>query len=156
MKLKVQPLNEEAFAPFGQVLIPLAQPGRVDDMARLENRREAADPMLSIIRVEPKALPLDATVMERHPHSTQTFVPLAVRRYLIVVAPHAGDGGPDMTKARAFVAEGRQGISYNADTWHHGLTVLDGPADFAVFMWNDGGPEDTEFVDLAGPVTILP
>ena len=54
---------------------------------------------------------------------------------------------------KAFVATGRQGVTYRPDTWHHGLTVLDRPGRFAVFMWRDGGPGDEEFVPVA-PFTI--
>lgn len=43
-----------------------------------------------------------------------------------------------MTRATAFVAEPRQGVTHGADVWHHGLTVLNAPARFAVFIWHDG------------------
>jgi ureidoglycolate lyase len=80
-------------------------------------------------------------------------VPIDVARWLIVVAPHAKAGGPDLAAVRAFIATGRQGVTYKPDTWHHGLTVLDKPGRFAVFMWRDGGKGDEEFVPVA-PFTI--
>ena len=45
------------------------------------------------------------------------------------------------------------GMAYRPNTWHHGLTVLDRPGRFAVFMWRDGGKGDEEFVPVA-PFTI--
>ena len=154
MEIVPQPLTADAFAPFGQVFATLDAPGRVDDLARLENRRADAAVMLSTVHVPPTALPLNATVMERHRFSSQTFVPMDVARYLIIVAPPAAGGGPDLAGVRAFVAGAGQGISYNADTWHHGMTVLDRPGHFAIFMWNDGSDGDTEFLTLPEPFVV--
>ncbi len=75
---------------------------------------------------------------------------------LIIVAPHAADGGPDIAHARAFRTEGQTGLTYGADVWHHPLTILGAPASFAVFMWRDGGPDDEEFVDVAPTVVRTP
>jgi ureidoglycolate lyase len=91
--------------------------------------------------------PLKSELMERHEFSSQTFVPVDVTRWLIVVAPHAAKGGPDMAGARAFVATGKQGVTYKPNTWHHGLTTLDEPGRFAVFMWR-AGTRDEEFVPV--------
>lgn len=154
MEITAQPLTPEAFAPFGQVFATLDAPGRLDDLARLENRRADAAVMLSTVHVPPTALPLNATVMERHRYSSQTFVPMDVARYLVIVAPHAADGGPDLSGVQAFIATSGQGISYNADTWHHGMTVLDRPGHFAIFMWNDGSDGDTEFLTLPAPFAV--
>ena len=101
-----------------------------------------------------RALPFTAVEMERHRFSSQTFLPLDVARYLVLVAPNAEGGGPDMARARAFVADGSQGISYAAGTWHHPMTVFDRIGSFAVLTWLDGGPQDEQFVQLAEPVEI--
>jgi ureidoglycolate lyase len=154
MKHVVQPLTAEAFAPFGQVFTPPAEPGRIDDAVALDNRRAKARPMLLLATVPPSTLPLTAVKMERHPYSSQTFVPMGLSRYLVVVAPKDAQGNPDVAQVRAFVATAEQGVSYNADTWHHPVTVLDAPARFAVFMWNDGSSADTEWHDLSTPFEV--
>ncbi|MEQ9639172.1 MAG: ureidoglycolate lyase [Alphaproteobacteria bacterium] len=153
--LKTEPLSAEAFAPFGDVFQAPAQGARLDRAETLSNRRGAdAAPCLLLATLAPSALPLEATLMERHPHSSQTFVPMAGGRYLVMVAPHAVAGGPDMARARAFIASPGQGVTYRPDTWHHGATVLDRDTTFAVFMWNDGSDDDTEFLPLDRPVTV--
>jgi ureidoglycolate lyase len=81
-------------------------------------------------------------------------VPIDVGRWLVLVAPHAADGGPDMREARVFLAGPQHGITYAANVWHHPLTILDRPATFAIFMWLAGGNGDEEFVTLREPVTI--
>ena len=118
----------------------------------------------------------DVRVLERHPFTTQTFVPLAAdaaaTRYLVVVAPDAaprggraaaaaaGDGHvpheplPDVGRLRAFVATGRQAVTYAAGTWHAPMVALGrvGTAvDFVVVQFANGvGAEDCEEVELVG------
>jgi ureidoglycolate lyase len=154
MRLILEPLTAEAFAPFGDVLAAPADPGRVYIEAALDNRRAHARPSLSFSTREPAALPLTSTTMERHRHSSQSFVPMEAGRWLVLVAPHGADGGPDMARARAFLAAPDQGVTYGADVWHHPSTVFDRIARFAIFMWKDGGPEDDEFVEVA-PFTVV-
>ncbi len=152
----IEPLTQERFRPFGDVLAPPVEAGRIYFDQALANHRPTVGASLSLSRVDAaRSLPLEAVQMERHPMSSQSFVPLGPVRFLVVVAPHGPDGKPDVANVRAFLAEGGQGVTYGADVWHHPLTVLDVPAGFAVFMWRDGGPEDEEFVDVE-PFTILP
>ena len=40
------------------------------------------------------------------------------------------------------------------NVWHHPNTVFGAPAQFAVFMWRDGGKGDEEFFTLPEPVKI--
>ena len=154
MEVVPQPLTREAFAPFGDVIDVPDAAGRTYYEDALGNLRPAARPSLSLsLKAETPDRPLRADTLERHEFSSQTFVPIDVGRWLIVVAPHAAAGGPDLGGIKAFIATGRQGVTYRANTWHHGLTVLDRPGRFAVFMWRDGGKRDEEFVPVA-PFTI--
>ncbi|MDP2333741.1 MAG: ureidoglycolate lyase [Reyranella sp.] len=154
MEIVPQPLTKEAFAPFGDVIDVPNETGRTYYEDALGNLRPTARASLSVsLKPETPERPLKADLLERHEFSSQTFVPLDVGRWLIVVAPHAAAGGPDTGAVRAFIATGKQGVTYRANTWHHGLTVLDRPGRFAVFMWRDGGKGDEEFVPVA-PFTI--
>jgi len=71
---------------------------------------------------------------------------------------HLFRGGTDQARARlrAFIAGPDQGVTYRMNTWHHGLTVLDKPGRFAVFMWRDGGKGDEEFVPVKPFVVRVP
>ena len=158
MEVVPQPLTREAFAPFGDVIDVPDAAGRTYYEDALGNLRGHAKPSLSVSLKPPTPdRPLTSELMERHEFSSQTFIPVDVARWLIVVAPHAaphtGKGGPDMAGVRAFIATGKQGVTYRANTWHHGLTVLDRPGRFAVFMWRVGGKGDEEFVPVK-PFTI--
>ncbi|MDI1283757.1 MAG: ureidoglycolate lyase [Reyranella sp.] len=154
MEITPQPLTQEAFAPFGDVIDVPDVAGRTYYEDALGNLRPTAHASLSVsLKVETADRPLKADLLERHEFSSQTFMPLDVGRWLIVVAPHATAGGPDLAGVTAFIATGKQGVTYRANTWHHGLTVLDRPGRFAVFMWRDGGKGDEEFVPVR-PFTI--
>ena len=151
-----EPLTAEAFKPFGAVLEGPPTPGRVYVSETLANGRAHAPVCLSVATVEPKKdLPLRVTVLERHEHSSQTFVPLSVSRYLVLATLDAPGGGPDLTRLRAFVARSGQGVTYAMGTWHHPVTVLDAPASFAVLMWRDGTSGDEEFVPVTTPLTVV-
>ena len=154
MEISPQPLERAAFAPFGDVIDVPDEAGRTYYDEALGNLRPGARPSLSLsLKADTPDRPLRAVLLERHEFSSQTFIPIDVARWLIVVAPHAEQGGPDVKSVRAFIATGRQGVTYKANTWHHGLTVLDRPGRFAVFMWRDGGTGDEEFVPV-DPFTI--
>jgi ureidoglycolate lyase len=154
MDIHCQALTREAFAPFGDVIDIPDRDGRTYYEDALGNLRPAAHPSLSLsLKAETPDRPLRAELLERHEFSSQTFVPIDVQRWLIVVAPHAQQGGPDLAGVRAFIASGKQGVTYKPNTWHHGLTVLDRPGRFAVFMWRDGTEGDAEFVPVK-PFTI--
>jgi len=154
MQVTPQPLSREAFAAFGDVIDIPDTAGRTYYDDALGNLRPGARASLSaILKAETTQRPLRADLLERHEFSSQTFVPIDVVRWLIVVAPHAASGGPDVSRVQAFIATGKQGVTYRPDTWHHGLTVLDRPGRFAVFMWLDGGTRDEEFVPVE-PFTI--
>jgi ureidoglycolate lyase len=153
--IATEPLTAGAFATFGQVIDLPAEFGRTYFSEALGNGRPGAKPSLSLTQSRPLAAPkLEAVKMERHEFSSQSFVPINVSRYLVIVAPHGPDGQPDPARLKAFLARGDQGITYGMNVWHHPSTALDRPAKFAVFMWLDGGRGDEEFVDLPAPVTI--
>ena len=157
IELVPQPLTREAFAPFGDVIDVPKEAGRTYYEDALGNLRPEAKPSLSMsYRLPTPDRPLKSELMERHEFSSQTFVPVDVGRWLIVVAPHAaqsrGKSGPDMAGVKAFIASGQQGVTYKPNTWHHGLTALDEPGRFAVFMWR-AGTKDEEFVPVE-PFTV--
>ena len=143
--LKPEPLTRSAFAPFGEVVeLEGARHYTINDgyaecyhdLARLDVTEAGGRPLLNIFRAKPRALPLRIRMVERHPLSSQAFMPLAPAPFLVVVAP-AGD--PPLPSAlRAFVTDGNQGINYARGTWHHPLIAMGEPSDFLVV--DRGGP----------------
>lgn len=137
--LPIEPLSREAFAPFGDVIeasdavrhFPIngGNTERYHDLMKIEVD-EAGRPIVSIFRGQPRALPFDVAMLERHPLGSQCFIPLSGHRYLVAVAP-AGPA-PDPAAVRVFLARGDQGVNYGRGVWHHPLLALDKAADFLV------------------------
>ncbi|MFV8823713.1 ureidoglycolate lyase [Thauera sp. WH-2] len=139
LSLKIEPLTHEAFAPFGEVieagdhaerlLINGGNTERYHDLADLDAGSDGRI-IVSIFRGQPRTLPFEVRMLERHPLGSQAFIPMSGRPYLVVVAPAASS--PAVTELRAFLARGSQGVNYRAGVWHHPLLALDGVSDFLV------------------------
>lgn len=160
----IEPLTEAAFGPFGFVVSAGLVAGasanqgtaiRFDRCAELVSTRSSAAPNLAVFRSTRKSLPFVVTLLEQHPCSTQTFLPMVCVRFLIVVAPTSSGGGPDVDGLRAFVCGPGQGVSYRVGVWHHPIIALDGDADFAMLAWEDGSSLDCVEHPLEVPVTIV-
>jgi ureidoglycolate lyase len=155
MRLRIEPIVSEAFAPFGQILAPRSvNEGRQDLIQELQNGRVAARPRLSLLTLQATALPLTVIEMERHVHSSQAFIPLDCASYLVLVAPQRADELPDTSQIRAFRVPGDTGINYKADTWHYPLSPLERIARFATLTFVEGTAGDEQFVPLPHSVVI--
>jgi ureidoglycolate lyase len=153
--ITIAPLTAEAFAPYGEVIAHAASGRRHFFPEVLEHLAEAAQATFWVSRVEAVAtLPLTVTMLERHPFSAQTFLPLTGSRYLVIVADSDPHGLPDSAGIRAFAAAPHQGVTYRRDVWHHGMTILEGPAEYAVLMHKTGRGDDDVFLDLRQSVTV--
>lgn len=132
-------LTAEAFAPFGDVIeinpskpnfsINYGNTQRFHDLAKVDVGNGGGRPGISIFRSKPLPTPIQISLLERHPLSSQAFIPLSPNPYLVVVAP-PGDLNEDAI--RIFVAQSGQGVNYHAGTWHHFCLALETESDFLV------------------------
>jgi ureidoglycolate lyase len=154
--LHLEHLTAAAFAPFGDVLdatgeFRLINAGlchRHHDRARLDFGPDAR-PGLSIFRAEPRALPYQFDLIERHPEGSQAFVPMTEHPFLVIVATSPADA------PRAFLTNGAQGINLHRGTWHGVLTPLHAPGLFAV-VDRIGQTLNLEEHRFSEPWTVLP
>ena len=158
-------LTREAFLPFGDVVVAeraditpvmvnFGTAARRNHAGLLDNRRPHSHPNLATFRCEPwSRFPVVVESMEKHPGSSQLFVPTKVDRYLVVVAP--GDAAPDALGLRAFIAVPGQSVIYGPNVWHMPLIVFGTPAEFVMFVWEDDTAEDCVVARLAAPVEIV-
>ena len=153
-----QPLTAEAFAPFGDILDASGTPdkiinaglcGRHHDLAQLDFGPQGRAG-ISIFNAEPRSLPYELTLLERHPEGSQAFLPLTSHPFLVIVAPDAGDrpGRP-----LAFITAPHQGINLHRGTWHGVLTPLATPGLFAV-VDRIGDTQNLDECPLKAPYTI--
>lgn len=83
-------------------------------------------------------------VLERHPYTSQTFVPMGVRSdnaYVVICAPDVG-GKPDWTRVEMFVASGDVAVMYHPGTWHAPMVVVEDTIDFMVICSQNDVPAD--------------
>ncbi len=149
------PLTAEAFAPFGEVLdatgdFRLINAGlcqRHHDRARLDFGPEGRAG-ISIFQAQPRALPYEFDLIERHPEGSQAFLPMTEQPFLVIVA-----SGPE-AQPQAFLTNGAQGINLHRGTWHGVLTPLHAPGRFAV-VDRIGTTPNLEEHRYATPWTVL-
>jgi ureidoglycolate lyase len=140
----LQDITKSAFTPFGHLLETPGRMTRVDFAAEVANFRPSARANLALVRAGQAPERITIREMERHPLSTQAFFPLEVSEYLVIVAPGDGSGAPLLDGVAAFRVLGKQGISYNVGVWHCGMTALGGAGLFAMLVFEDGSPDDTQ------------
>ena len=149
--LDVRALTKAAFAPFGDVIetegaeLRLINDGtteRYHDLANVDVTGESARVLVNVFRGKPFALPIDISMLERHPLGSQAFIPLQNRPFLVVVAEDDG-GKPGMPIA--FLCQGNQGVNYARNAWHHPLISLEETSDFLVVDRGGEGNNLEEF-----------
>lgn len=137
--LPVEPLTAAAFEPFGEVIettgrsfhhINAGKVERYHDLAWVDVLENDGSPGISLMVAQPYALPLQVQQVERHPLSSQAFIPLNEQPFLVIVAPAAATVPP--STLRAFLTDGRQGVNYRRGIWHHVLLAIDAVGHFAV------------------------
>ncbi|WP_442595281.1 ureidoglycolate lyase [Parapusillimonas sp. JC17] len=153
LSIEAEPLTAAAFEPFGTVIEHTGEGRRHYITEAFRGQAAASEPSMWISRVmTPTRMPLVIEWMERHPFSTQTFVPMGPAHFLIVVCLSGEDGLPDPASFRAFVSRPGQGVTYRRNVWHYGLSVFDTPTDFIVAMSLTGNKDDDVFFTLGQPV----
>ena len=152
-KVTIAPITAAAFASFGDVLHTPSQPLRQDHAGSMINGRETARANCAVIRSAPYDPGKPLQRLECHPHSNQLFVPLAVGRYLVVVAPNAGSR-PDIDGLLAFEVGGDTGINYHPRIWHAHMTTIDRPGIFAMLVHEDGTEQDCVFAPIADVMLV--
>lgn len=170
MELTLQPLTATAFAPFGLVIdAQAAVPGsgrpinhgsslRLDMPGVLDVQREQGHAVVALFCAQRRAVQGPWQELERHRLCSQTFIPLAGARCVVLVA--LGANHPDPHTLAAFDMHGQQGCTLHAGTWHHGLIARDA-GDFVVIergapVQGDGSRAvDCDIAVLAQPVTLV-
>jgi ureidoglycolate lyase len=147
-------LSADTLAPYVTVL--RAKDGKFTEFpAVLEPGDVPGHHAFAILCPQPVAgSTVTIAALERHPYSTQSFVPIRVGRWIVLAAPTLPDGNPDVANIRAVVAGPEDAICIGRDVWHAGLTVLDRPAEIAMMMWKADAGDDGILYELKTPITL--
>jgi ureidoglycolate lyase len=153
-------LTGENFAKFGDVIevndkaknfsINDGFTQRYHDLAQVDVTEANGRTLINIFRSTPLEQPVSIQMMERHPISSQAFIPMGSAPYLVVVAPK---GELDISKIEVFLATANQGVNYHKGTWHHYCLALHQVSDFIVID-RGGDGENCDVIKLDGSLVI--
>lgn len=155
--LKLEPLEKDAFAPFGDVIqirdeewfpINNGTTRRYHNLGAIQVLGSNGSAAISMARGDAFDFPLSIRMLERHPLGSQAWIPFNGVSFIAVVAPNGSDDRPDEAHLRAFYVEGGQGVNYHAGTWHHPLISLKQQGDFIVID-RIGSEPNCDVCDLA-------
>jgi ureidoglycolate lyase len=160
VELVARPLTAEAFAPYGEVIdlrtaktmpINTGLTTRFHDLVSVDVAAEGGKSLVNVFRSRPLPLPHRVRIMERHPLGSQAFIPMQETRFLVLVG--RGEQALDESSLELFVTDGRQGVNFFRNTWHHFQITLGAEADYLVV--DRGGPgNNLEEVEVAGEFVI--
>jgi len=152
--VKPKRLTCQSFAIYGDVIeiteqtkyfdINDGHTKRYHDLATIDVSNQKGRSLINIFRSQPLATPIILKSMERHPLSSQAFIPKGNQPYLVVVAPA---GSFDESAIEVFMATAKQGVNYKAGTWHHYCLALNKVSDFIVID-RGGEGENCDTVEL--------
>jgi ureidoglycolate lyase len=162
--IMIQPLTRESFAPFGDVIesegrdhFPINQglTQRFHALSLTQMGGENGAVGLSIFHnLLATPVPFKIEMLERHPLGSQSFVPLAGQKFLIVVAHPFDQAHPDEQRISAFISNGQQGVTYHQGVWHHPLITLEANSDFLVID-RIGEGHNCDIHTLSQPVWVV-
>lgn len=157
MKIKCYQLSKMSFSLFGDVI---ELPQKPDDLKKVqrwsnvsapdfEDGKPVVDVLYSYLR------PHKVTQLEMHNNSSQTFIPLGDRKFLIVVGKDIiADKEVDLKKLKAFVTDGCQGITLSVGVWHCSPLPLEENISFALLHRSPDVDLGSEVVSLKDEIIL--
>jgi ureidoglycolate lyase len=122
VRVRVEPLTDEAFRPFGEILSPKSTPPDFQGVGSAGWKSGFdLDGRAQVMTYRSDYTGLQVRHLERHFAVTQTFIPLGGTPAVVAVAPPT-DPDPDALPApeqvRAFLLDGSAGYVLKRGTWH--------------------------------------
>jgi ureidoglycolate lyase len=137
VRLKVQPMTRESFAPFGIL---------IDSRGSVEIDFGEGKPSLTGMTAERR--PFRFEFMARHKRSMQVFSPLVGSKSVIAVSPPNAGDAPDVEKVAAFLVDGRLPYAYHKGTWHTPPFPLGEWSSYLVIDRSGTLDDDYQLIDL--------
>lgn len=156
--LTIEPLTEEAYAPFGQVIefdinenddFQMKNDGSAKRYRCFTQSGYPVDDAtdIGIFKLMPLHASNKVPMLERHPLGKQSMIPLNRQQLIIVVAPPSEK--PQIENMKAFISNGKQGITYNTGVWHCPLrTLTKTDDDYILVVDHKGGKDNCDMVYL--------
>ena len=92
---------------------------RFDNLANIDTLKSGGKTIVSIFSALKRTFPMKIDMMEKHPLSSQTFIPMKETTFLSFVAPQGEF--PEISKIQSFIIPPKTGINYKPGIWHFPL-----------------------------------
>ena len=131
MKLDIQKITKDNFALYGDVITIKDKSSEVInnnttqsffDLANIEILGEDNNARLNIFNAKKRIFPLDIDMLEKHPLSSQVFLPMSATDFITLVTPI--NIKPDINKIECFKVSNGDGINFKSHIWHFPLISI--------------------------------
>ena len=121
-------INRSNFAMYGDLIstndikpidINSGYAKRFNNLANLNTLKDGGKTIVSIFSALKRTFPMKIDMMEKHPLSSQAFIPMKETTFLAFVAP-PGEF-PEINKIQSFIIPPKTGINYKNGVWHFPL-----------------------------------
>ena len=92
---------------------------RFDNLANINTSMDKGKTIVSIFSALKRTFPMKIEMMEKHPLSSQAFIPMNETTFLSFVAPQGEL--PEIDKIESFIIPPKTGINYKPGIWHFPL-----------------------------------
>ena len=132
MNLIIKEINKENFLKYGQLITTKNIKGEnvndntsksFYDLVDIEILGENRECRVNIFKAKKRIFPLKLEMLENHPFSSQTFIPLKDTIFIVVVAPISKV--PDLNKLEAFKVSDQEGVNFKPKVWHFPLIATE-------------------------------
>ena len=132
MNLTIKNINKENFLQYGQLIstkdiksenINSNTTKSFYDLVDIEVYGENNQCRVNIFKAKKRIFPLEINMLENHPLSSQSFIPLQNTSFIVVVAPISNT--PNLKLLEAFIVPAEEGINFKPKVWHFPLIALE-------------------------------
>tara|TARA_Y100001970_G_scaffold280569_1_gene389767 strand:+ start:837 stop:1331 length:495 start_codon:yes stop_codon:yes gene_type:complete len=132
MNLNIKVINGYNFSCFGQLIstkdlegekINTSTSESFSNLADIEILGENKECRINIFKAQKRIFPLQINMLENHPFSSQTFIPLQQTVFIVVVAPASKI--PDLNAIEAFKLNKNEGVNFKPKVWHFPLIATE-------------------------------
>jgi ureidoglycolate hydrolase len=153
--IQIEDAHPENFAPFGALVEPPVDGGRVSIPTALSLDTGDGGGTLTFITLNPAPLEsMRSAQLERHPYSVQVFIPLGDAPMICVVS-QTGSTPEGRGDLRAFRTRPGQAIVLQEGTWHLGMMCEGKTMVAATFIYRLASGADTETLPLKTQLRLV-
>ncbi len=132
MNLTIKNINKENFFQYGQLIstkdvnsenINSDTTKSFYDLVDIEILGDNNQCRINIFKAKKRQFPLEINMLENHPFSSQSFIPLQNTSFIVVVAPISKT--PNLELLEAFKVPSEEGINFKPKVWHFPLIAIE-------------------------------